>query len=143
MRQLTRMLELRWHLQRFVAITDETDLNEQIEVAKALADCGAAEVKGATFDSAPRVVPLVIGDRCALLGIDDRFHNMTHQAILLDDPDATAVVTAHFDQLWNDYRRSRPILGPEGIDMDGIRLLRRDVAARDEARPLDDAEVRP
>ena len=126
--QLVRMLKRRWHLHRLVSIKDEAHLEVQIELAKTFAGLGAVEVRGAALEDGPRFVPLVIGDRCALLGIDDRFHNITHQAILLDDRDATSVVTAHFDQLWNDYHRTRPILGPQGIDAGGIEQLRRDLS---------------
>lgn len=136
---MAEMLAARWHLHRLVAIRDTTHLDEQVRIAETLwlrgakdknASAGspaAVEVRGAVLDGSPRLAPLVVGEDAALLGLDDRFHNVIQRAIALEGREMATICVAHFDELWNDRRRTRPILGPDGLDEDGIAQLRRDL----------------
>lgn len=134
------MLADRWQLRRLIAIHDYDHLQAEKQAAKQLAKEGArrkgeergspaaVEVRGLVAHPMPQFVPLIVGERVALLGLDDRFHNVTGKAIALDDHAATAVCIAQFDELWNDRRRTRPIIGPDGPDEEGIMKLHSDLA---------------
>jgi hypothetical protein len=116
-----------WHLYRLVSIAKADageaakELDRQVEIARERIAFGALDVKVVIGELIPMLVPLVIGDEKALLGLDDRHRNHIAQIVELADPGAIRVCTDYFDQLWDDPRMIR-IAGPGGIDEDGVRL---------------------
>jgi hypothetical protein len=124
--EMDEALRAGWHLYRLVSIarSDADDaakeLNRQVDIARARREIGTIDVRVVIGDLVPMLVPLVIGDRKALLGLDDQHRNHIAQIIELPDPGAIRVCTDYFDQLWGDPRMFR-IAGPGGIDEDEVR----------------------
>jgi hypothetical protein len=125
-----------WHLKRLVRVADLKHLNQELADAKAFASAGrkggqggGIEVRAVAGDLLPALMPLIAGDRHAVLGVDNANTHRPHSVLAITGVEPIRVLQQHFQAIWDD-RRCYRIWDAEGQVDDGVSSLKTTLSAR-------------